>query len=367
MRARPFQCLRLAQVLLVILLSSSLFSQESSEQPAHLAVSVEGKVSIKRNGWSKYVPVVFGTSLSFGDLLQLEEHAKVKIVCSDLTLHEVESARAGVPCAASGSLLQRPDGSQINPTRAWTDDRSFPVVLSPRKTKLLSAHPLLRWTAVDGAAMYWVLVRGLGPDWAFRAGSVTETVYPDNAPSLKPGVDYKLIVETGGRSSSDEPGFGLGFSLLDEDARKTVFKEEKRIVNLGLSSEATEFLIAHLYSTHGLKAEAIDRLERLSAKFKAAAILRLLADLYLETGVVRRAETLYLEALARSTEENDADGEMLIHLTLANIYEKAIGNRNSAGEHLKKALALATQVGDDKTVKQTANHLAGLNGTVSSR
>jgi hypothetical protein len=344
---------------MMFLVSSALFSQESGQQPVNLVISVEGEAKIKRSGWSSSDSVVFGTNLFLGDLLLLNEHSKVKVVCSDLTLHELDTVEAGVPCAQSQPLLQRPDGSLINPTRDWTNDRSFPTVLSPRKTKLLSAHPVLRWTPVDGATVYKVTVRGKGLDWTTQANSITELVYPSRAPALRPGTDYKLIVETGEHSSA-EPGFGLGFSVLDSANRKAVLKIESQIMNLGLSQEATEFLIAHLYSTHGLKAEAIDRLEALSLNCKEASIIGLLADLYLEVGVTRKAETLYLRSLALSKERNDMEGQIHTQLALTNIYENAIGNKASARKHLEMALILARQVGDGKTVMQAKNKFADL-------
>ena len=342
----------------IVLLSCTLFAQEASQQAANLIISVQGKVTIKRSGWSSDAPVAFGMNLSWGDLLFLDEQARVKVVCANLALYEVNAvAKAGVPCSGAQPLLRRPNGSLINPTRL--NDHAFPVVLSPRKTKLLSSHPVLRWTRIEGVTAYRVIVRGIGLEWTART-TFNEMIYPENAPALKPGVDYKLIVEAAGQSSSAEPGFGLGFSILDSDEKKEVLKEEKRILNLDVSHDAVDFLIAHLYSTHGLKAEAISRLETLSKAFKQAAVVRLLADLYLETGVARKAESLYLESLTLAKEQNDREGQMLAHLALAEIYEKALGNQSSAGEELKMVLALAKQLGDDKTIQQATSKLAEL-------
>jgi hypothetical protein len=254
----------------------------------------------------------------------------------------------------------------INPARSWSDG-SFPIVLSPRKTSLLSRFPLLRWTPVEGTTVYQVIVRGERLRWATQVHSATEIVYPGNAPTLKPGVHYKLIVETGNRTSADESRPGLGFTILSPAESAAVLREEQKIKSLRLPDDAAQFVIAHLYAAHGLKAEAIGRLEEVSQTLKKAAVSRLLADLYLETGVTRKAEELYLNSLVLCQVESDDEGAMLAHLALARIYELALGNRKSAAEHLESALALAAKMGDDQTVGQAKHKLAELKVTRTSK
>jgi hypothetical protein len=204
-------------------------------QALNLAVFIQGQVSIKRKGWTRYAPVVFGTSVRPGDLLHLDDSSRAKVVCSDLTLHDIASGYTGVPCSSSQPLLQSVDGSMVNVTRGPPSDGSFPIVLSPRRTKLLSPRPVLRWTPVPGAAAYTVIVRSVNLDWSPPVRpSAAEMVYPEKAPQLEAGVDYKLIVKTGDRTSADEPGLGLGFSVLSSKDRKVVEKEQRKIADLGL-------------------------------------------------------------------------------------------------------------------------------------
>lgn len=365
-RAFPRLAVALQFCLLVLLLQTSILAQQSEFREENLAVSVEGKVSVKRKGFSNFMPVVFGTGFRSGDVLRLGESSHIKIVCSDLTLHVLDPGVAPIPCKVTQPLLQRPDGSMINPTRSWNDG-SFPIILSPRKTRILSPFPLLRWTPVEGATIYKVTVRGMDLDWPTLVSATTETVYPGTAPALKPDVDYKLIVETGGRSSAEEPGLGLGFSILSKGESDTVLQQEQQIKSLKLPNGATQFVIAHLYATHGLKAEAIQRLEGLSQTLNVAAVSRLLADLYLETGVARKAEAFYSNSLVLSKAESDEEGEMFAHLALARIYDQALGNKKSATEHLEAALALATMMGDDVTTGQAKKKLAELKGTRTSK
>jgi hypothetical protein len=348
---------------LPLLQTKILGSVNDGSQAVNLAVVIEGQVSVKRKGWTNYAPVVFGTSLRRGDLLHLDDSSRVKVVCSDLTLHDVLPGIVGVPCEGTRPLLRRPDGSLINATRSWPSDGSFPMVLSPRKTRLLSPHPVLRWTPVQGITNYRVIVRAIDFYWSSQVYSGTEFTYPDKAPPLGSGVDYKLIVETSGpngRSSSEEPGLGLGFSLLGSKERKTVLDEERQLENLGLPVGPTQFLVAHLYATHGLNAEAIRRLETISSTFKVAAVARLLGDLYLEVDLPRQAETSYLNSLTLSKDGKDEEGEMLVHLALARIYGQALGNIKSASEHLDATLALAGKLGDDYTASEVGKRLAEL-------
>lgn len=356
---------------LLFLQSKILGTENDGGQGVNLAVFTEGQVSIKRQGWTSYAPVVFGTSLRRGDLLRLDDSSRAKVVCSDLTLHEVSSGIVGVPCEATRPLLRRPDGSMINATRSWPSDGSFPMVISPRMTRLLSPHPVLRWTPVKGTADYHVIVRGIVRGMNFYWSRVypgTEVTYPDSAPPLEAGVDYKLIVETSGpnnRSSSEEPGPGLGFAILGSKERKTILEEEGQIESLGLPVGPTQFLIAHLYATHGLNAEAIERLEGVSNTFKVAAVPRLLGDLYLTIGLPRQAESNYLNSLSLSEDGKDEEGEMLVHLALARIYGQALGNVESASKHLNAALELAGKLGDDYTTTEVGKRLAELRQTGS--
>jgi len=305
------------------------------------------------------VPVVFGTMLRAGDLLRVSETSHAQIVCSDLTLQDLQVGVTGVPCVTSRAVLRKAEGSLINATRGGPKTSSFPMILSPRKTKLLSRHPLLRWTPVEGATEYRIAVRGPNLFWPAQISDTTEFQYPETAPELSPGVDYKLIVETSGRSSSLEPGNGLGFSILPSKERRIVQKEEAQIESLSLAKGPTQFLIAYLYKTHGLRAEAIEKLEEISSSFHQAAVRRLLGDLYMDIGLARQAETHYLTALDLSRNEKDEEGQIWCHLALAGIYQ-FMGNRSMAVQHLDAARDLGIKIGDTQTANEASKRLAEL-------
>jgi hypothetical protein len=292
-------------------------------------------------------------------LLKIDENSRARIVCSDLTLRDIAAGVTGVPCNSSRPVLQRPDGSIINTTRSWPTGATFPQVLSPRKTKLLSSQPLLRWAPVAGATGYKVTVRGGGYNWATIVYSSTEITYPAKAPKLQTGIDYKLIVETEHRSSY-EPGFDLGFSILKTEDQKRVLQEERQIENLGLPDGPTQFLLARLYASHGLRAEAIEKLEHNLSTFKAAAVPKLLGDLYASIGLVRESETNDLNAIELAQSENDQIGLMFAHLALGRMYKQGLNNPRAAIMHFDSALDLANKLGDNLTATEAGESLAEL-------
>jgi len=252
------------------------------------------------------------------------------------------------------------DGTEIHATRGSPNDGSYLTVVLPRKTKLLSAHPTLRWTPVKGVSRYGVEIRAENFLWTTQVTAGTQVVYPNTAPPMKPGVDYKLIVVAGNGETSDEPGVGLGFSLLSPEDAKAVLKEQKQIESLGLPPGPTDFLVAHLFTNHGLYAEAIERLEAISQNFKVAAVQKLLGDLFMDIRLPRQAEGRYLNALGLCAAENDQEGQMLIHKALAYIYWQILGNKETASQQLSQALEFARKLGDDLTASQAGQQLAEL-------
>ena len=330
----------------------------AATQTISLAIFTSGVTAYKRQGWTNFAPIAFGTRLQLGDLLKIGEASNLKVVCADITLHELSTGITGSPCPQSSGVLIGSDGSLINVTRAA--NAFYPVVLSPRKTKLLSNLPRLSWMPVDGAQTYTIMVRGFNLAWAART-SATQLTYPADAPQLKPGNDYKLVVQTGNRSSEEEPGNKLGFSIISAEERKAVEREQRQIETLGLPEGPALFLTAYLLRSHGLEAEAIEKLEAALKGFKEPAVARLLGDCYLEVGLVRKAEESYLKALEMTTRGSDEDGEAMAHLMLGDVvYRRAFGNKKEAALHLNAALTAARIVGDAVVADQASKALAEL-------
>ena len=140
----------LLRLLAISLVCSACLATTASQEPRtanagnstiSLAISTRGVTTYKRQGWTNFAPIAFGTRLMLADLLNVGEASNLKVVCSDLTLHEVSAGITGLPCPQSSGVLVNSSGSLINVTRAA--DAFYPAVLSPRKTKLLSVRPRL--------------------------------------------------------------------------------------------------------------------------------------------------------------------------------------------------------------------------------
>lgn len=99
---------------------------------------------------------------------------------------------------------------------------------------------------------------------------------------------------------------------------------EKALQQKNLSETETRFLVANLYASKELYAEAIDQLEALSKTLQEAPVIRMLGDLYLRVGLNREAEKQYLNALSLMA-ANDVEGQASIQYGLAQAYE-SLGN-----------------------------------------
>jgi len=316
---------------------------------AGIIVTVQGAASVKRAGWQNYAPALFGAPLQKGDLLRIADAARVVVACADLKLSELPAGVSGFPC----SVETGPDtivykGRLAASTRGDAGSGEFPMALAPRQTKLLNPRPTLRWSAVPGATPYQVNLQGT--DWSTTVSGATELVYPPDAPTLKSGVAYRLVVAAGDRSSNEETGPGLGFTLLDAGEAAAVQVAEAKIRALGLPDAGTRLLVANLYAVHGLYAEAIDLLSPLAASGQPA-VARLLGDLYLSIGLNRQAEESYLQALSLSEGASDVEGRAAARAALGNIYE-ALGSRTEAVKHWQAAIADYEQLGDQTKIAQ---------------
>ena len=321
-----------------------------------LIVGVQGDAAVKRAGWRDYAPALFGAPLRRGDLLRLGSAGSATVACADLKLATVEGGVSGYPCQTAPRTPLVYEGTLLNPTRGDNGSGDTPLVISPRKTKLLNPRPVLRWQPMPGAKSYKLSLRGT--NWIAEMSGASELPYPDSAPALQPGVTYRLVVTAGDRSSSEEPGAGLGFSVLGAAEAKAVKEAEAKIRALSLTETATALLIANVYATNGLYAEAVEGLERLPGP-QEPAVLRLLGDLYISTGLNRLAEERYTTALARSEALSDVEGMAQAQHALGRIYE-ALGNPAEARRHLSDALALYDRLGDAKQAAEAKAHLDAL-------
>ena len=312
-----------------------------------IIVALDGQAAVKRAGWREYSPALFGMAVRAGDLLRVAGGGRMTLACADLKLATVEGGPAGLSCEPSSQKLTFVyEGVLVNATRGDVPELQ---VLSPRKTRLLDSHPLLRWSAIPGADRYEVSVQGA--DWSSTVGPQTEMVYPTDAPALAPGKTYKLVVTAGDLTSEDETMPGLGFSVLADDEATLVRSAEQRIRALGLDDAATRLLIANLYASHQLYAEAIQQLEGISGR-QEPTIDRMLADLYVSVGLGQIAEQQYLTALALSEQVGDLEGQALTQKALGDIYNRVLLNQDEGAMRRQRSLEIYERLGDTKMIEK---------------
>ncbi len=336
-------------------------AQSAGSQAANVLVSSTVPIQLKRDGWTDYAPATFGTTLREGDLLRPVPPAdlaaaEATIVCQDLTLVLVSEWPSGVPCTP---LDQPPQGGEATtPPRGGGGD-GFPVLVAPRKTRLLSSQPTIIWTPVPGVDTYTVTVRGGGDTWSAQVQGVSMLRYPQGAPQLRPGVAYSVTVAGGGRSSGEDDTPGLAFTLVTPEDASNVQASQLKIQTLGLPYVPTEFLVAQLYANQNLNADAIDILAGLSEAVQEPAIERALGDRYAVVALYRLAEDHFVQATALSAATGDIEGEGLAAQQLASIYSQ-FGDAADEVQRLHEAASAFAQLGDGQGLGQVESQLNAL-------
>jgi tetratricopeptide (TPR) repeat protein len=314
----------------------------------------EEAAQFQRADWDATAPVQAGTKLQAGDRLTLEEDAEVTLVCAGLEMVTVDAEADEVACDEGTPVLVALDELQVS--RAPSQQAQ--VLLTPRKTMLLEPRPTLRWRAVDGVTVNQIGIEGPGVTWRTDAQGRTSVTYPANADDLVPGSAYQVVLDAEtGPSVALEPTDGLGFVLLPTDEAEAVRSAEEQLRAMGLDEAQERILVADLYRSHTLYAEAMDLLTDSPAAEDGHGQL-LLGDLALETGLNDLAETHYLQALELAA-AGDIELQAEAHHQLGSI-AAAQGRTQQAREHLEQARALYEQVGATQIVAQIDRELAEL-------
>jgi hypothetical protein len=318
----------------------------------------KGALKVRQGKHAAAVNAAEGMLVRKGYLLMLDPAARAAVICGDGKKRELAPGLQGCPCMQPCTPEVcgiNYDGSTIGATRGPdTDTGLFPVVISPRKTMLRNLRPTIRWTPVVGAkenTTYNVMLYGdlMKVIWTKDVVSETWLTYPDKEPPLAPGQIYKVAVMCGGQSSQQDRSPGLGFTTLTADQAQRLAHEESKRRQMQLPETQTRFLIANLYASRKLYAEAIEQLKDLYATMKEPAVAQMLGDLYAVTGLNREAEKRYLEALSL-TPANDLEGLGLTHKSLARVYE-SLGIFDRAIAHLTEAKKAYQHLQDRAMVK----------------
>ncbi|WP_446010898.1 hypothetical protein [Candidatus Electrothrix sp.] len=277
---------------------------EENKNNAALHFLIEGEgTSLSRSHDAGYIPVFVGTQVQRGDLIRPEQGRTVKILCSDLSLHEI-SKKSPLPCSDENSLLFV-DGFHIE--KPMGSGSIIPYILHPRRTAILDQNPLLRWYDT-GASSYTVKImdEAINLIWQDRDVKQNESKYPGH-PELKPGKEYLLLVtdnDTGSYSGND-PMDKLGFHLLDDQTRKKAESYVGKINLLNLPDESKSFAIAMYYTTQGVYGEALSLLNGINSNMLTPAMELWRGHIYGEMSLYKEAETAYNKSLNLAKTKGD--------------------------------------------------------------
>jgi hypothetical protein len=292
-------------------------------------------------------------SVFTGDLVDVAASSLVNLICGEATtVHPLTAGIHGVPCGVGDR------GAIWIGGRAWdpggTRGEPVPMLLSPRKTTLLSAHPKIRWASVANVSKYTVRVTGPNVDWSARVDS-TETVYPDNAPALVGGQSYRIRIFGGKRTSEDEGVTGLDFTIITDTEAARVKAREAEINGLNVEETSKRLLIASLYARNNLNAEAIMRLDEGSSDPET---VRLLADLFLRVLLNDKAEEQYRRVLQLAGANTLAKAGA--NEKLGQIYEASRTKKDKAIQKYEDALTLYVDLKNWSMVNKLATNLVAL-------
>jgi hypothetical protein len=320
---------------------------ESVDRP-NLLVAAEGQVLLKREGWSDYTSVGFGTLLQWSDLLQVEGEAS--LLCGDLSIMPM-SGRGSCPCPPAPSRLMY-RGAYFRDSQTMPD---VPYVLHPRNTLASSTNLELRWHDT-GAASYAVgVVHGGKTMWSQPDVTGNSIGYPEDAPPLRPGIDYLVTVRDNdtGVSSHDDPTTGLGFRLLSKEERSVVEAERDGILAVkSLDKSARDLALAIYYATYSPSTEENRRLwgeawlllESVAQKRQDSPVVRLwIGDVLAATKLPTEAKVAYQIALEAAETLGDIESQA----------EAQAGLWRVTGDEQawEDAVALYDRLGDRQRVK----------------
>ena len=303
----------------------------------NLLIESQEPVSLKRDGWTDYVPVSLGAKVRQGDLIRPDEGQEVKILCSDLSLKTVKG-ESGCPCKAKEPVLVYGPARMLTPR--GQDLRQIPYILYPRNTAVLDERPALRWHDT-GASGYTVeIVQGGRTIWQQKGVPGTEMRYPDDAPALQPGADYLLTVtdETSGHHSGEDPAKGLGFQVLGAEEQATVEAQRDQILALPVDEPARRFALAVYYAGQRLRGDALAILDEVSAGLDSPAVHLWRGDLLAAMQLPDEAEAAYRAALAKAQAVEDRETEAAAQVGLCRVTGQA--------DWLEKAVQAYEALGD---------------------
>jgi len=327
-------------------------------QGVNLVVVVEEDAYLKREGWSDYTPIDFGTPVRHTDLLRAE--GTLSVLCGDLSIRLVEG-RDNAPCPPALGWMERDgayygvDASAGGGVRTGTLPDDVPYVQHPRNTLILDPRPLLRWHDTGAVSYTVAIVQSGSAIWHQDDVVGNEIRYPEDAPALQSGQDYLLVVvdnETG-KTSGGDPTRGIGFQVVAPAHREAIEPHREAVLALSSLDEPTcDFALAAYYATWrpsteeagadtgcSLWGEAWLLLETVAETHNAPAVHLWTGDVLSAIKLPDEAEAAYQAALERAEALGDLESQAAAQAGLWYVTGDEV--------HWEKAVELYERLGDE--------------------
>jgi hypothetical protein len=334
----------------------------SQTQGVNTILSVTGKVTVMKKQWQKPQPAFTSLTLSLDDRLEVAPKAIVKVYCSNLTQYTFKPGKHTISggCPAGIAVIRLPNSNNDTLRNGGTKEAALiklPYLITPRETKILTDRPQLRWNSVPGATKYTVKIDGI--NWETQTNK-TEIAYSGEYP-LQAGNRYRIVIETDNGVSSKSDDENVGFIILDAKTKKAVSDAVKTIQQQQLSPEEKGLILAQLYRSYDLNADAVQELEGLLKQgSQSISVDRLLGDTYLRIGLPQLARQPYDRALkAIGTENLPLQAEIQAGLGKTHF---ALGNESEATQWLQKAKAAYEKLGDSLQVRELDKQISSISG-----
>ena len=322
----------------------------------------EGKLWIRRPGWTDFFPATSGIRVEPGVEVQPGNGTRAIVLCSNFISQQLPSditSQLAGNCAAGPKLL--PDAG-LGPMLG-SNPTGIPYVISPRRTRLFSSTPLLRWHAAEGASFYTACLRPIGDQCIWKTQTAgTQIRYPGDPPLL-PGKAYILEITTDNRrTSAEDVAPNIEFQVIQPGEREYIDAAVALLQSAPLADAERIFAIAQFYAAQELRSdalEAIDELERTDVSLPRLSLLA--GDLYRQSSLPIEAADAYVQAaeLAASPALEDAEAAAQARMALGAVYVE-LGDVETAIAAYQAARELFTRLGDNAGVTKVNEELKQL-------
>ena len=133
---------------------------------------------------------------------------------------------------------------------------------------------------------------------------------------------------------------------------------ETRLRASPLTQEAKNLLVAELYESYGLHAEALELLSSLLKDYPSPAVWLMTGSVHLESGLPEQAIQAYNEALVLAESIGDISSAGEAHLGLA-LAQKALGDEDLAAASMQNGERLLKEVGAIQRLREVEAILGG--------